>query len=89
MSYYSNKVTEPLPITGLNTLMYYEFENANTQFSYHYTRVNFFALIVQIGSLLYTLRTISNGMVLNLSNFSIDNKMIKILYNIDKLDQNG
>ncbi len=44
---------------------------------------------MNIGSLLYTLRTISNGLVLNLSNFSIDNKMMKILYSVDKLDQNG
>ena len=56
---------------------------------FEYTRTNFLALIVNIGSLLYTLRTISNGLVLNLSNFSIDNKMMKILYSVDKLDQNG
>jgi len=47
------------------------------------------ALIVNIGSLLYTLRTISNGLVLNLSNFSIDNKMMKTLYSVDKLDEDG
>jgi hypothetical protein len=56
---------------------------------FEYTRTNFLALIVNIGSLLYTLRTISNGLVLNLSNFSIDNKMMKILYSVDKLDQDG
>ncbi len=56
---------------------------------FNYTRTNFLALIVNIGSLLYTLRTISNGLVLNLSNFSIDNKMMKILYSVDKLDQDG
>jgi len=47
------------------------------------------ALIVNIGSLLYTLRTISNGLVLNLSHFSIDNKMMKTLYSVDKLDEDG
>jgi hypothetical protein len=57
--------------------------------NFFYTRTNFLALIVNIGSLLYTLRTISNGLVLNLSNFSIDNKMMKVLYSVDKLDENG
>ena len=56
---------------------------------FNYTRTNFLALIVNIGSLLYTLRTFSNGLVLNLSSFSIDNKMMKILYSVDKLDQDG
>jgi len=56
---------------------------------FDYTRTNFMALIVNIGSLLYTLRTISNGLVLNLSNFSIDNKMMKTLYSVDKLDEDG
>jgi len=56
---------------------------------FEYTRTNFMALIVNIGSLLYTLRTISNGLVLNLSHFSIDNKMMKTLYSVDKLDEDG
>lgn len=56
---------------------------------FHYTRTNFLALIVNIGSLLYTLRTISNGLVLNLSNFSIDNKMMKVLYSVDRMDSEG
>lgn len=38
---------------------------------------------------MYTLRTISNGLVSKLSSFSIDNKMMKVLYNVDKLDENG
>jgi len=57
--------------------------------TWDYSRTNFMALIVNIGSLLYTLRTISNGLVLNLSNFSIDNKMMKTLYSVDKLDEDG
>jgi len=56
---------------------------------FDYTRTNFIALIVNIGSLLYTLRTISNGLVLNLSHFSIDNEMMKTLYSVDKLDEDG
>lgn len=56
---------------------------------FSYTRTNFLALIVNIGSLLYTLRTISNGLVLSLSNFSIDNKMMKVLYSVDKMDEDG
>lgn len=41
-----------------------------------------------IGGLLYSLRTISNAMVNTFENFSIDNKMMKVLYNVDKYDDN-
>jgi len=47
-----------------------------------YTRVNFLSLMATLGGLLYTLRNISNGMVNALSSFSIDNKMMKLLYNV-------
>lgn len=48
-----------------------------------YVRTSFIACLTNIGSLLYMLRTISNGMVNWLANFGLDNTMIRRLYSID------
>ena len=45
--------------------------------------------ILAVGSILFTIRICFILIVSNLAGFSIDNKMIKILYNVDKLDHDG
>jgi len=60
------------------------FYQANTARQLNYVRLNFLALVATIGGLLYSLRSISNGMVKNLSNFGLDNSIMKFLYSSDK-----
>lgn len=51
---------------------------------YNYVRVNFITLISALGGLMYTLRTISNNWVNKLSDYSIDEDMMKMLYATEK-----
>ena len=48
--------------------------------SYSYVRVNFITLLGALGGLMYTLRTISNNWVNKLSDYSIDEDLMKMLY---------
>ena len=52
-----------------------------------YVRLNFFELLFGLGSILYTLRSISNGLVDKFSNFTVDHSMIQKLYTIDKTEE--
>lgn len=74
---------------GLRSGLVYEFAPANTIKVYDYVRVNIVALLTNLGGLLYTLRTICNGMVNWLSDFGVDNSLMKKLYSTEKVrDEN-
>jgi len=64
--------------------MGFVFYPASTARHFSYVRLNFLALVATIGGLLYSLRSISNGMVKGLSNFGLDNSIMKFLYSSDK-----
>ncbi len=61
-----------------------DFSPSNTNYQQSYLRVNYLELLFGLGSILYMLRSISNGLVSNLSHFSIDNSMIRKLYSKSK-----
>jgi len=65
-------------------LQAFEFYPSSTQMEYTYVRVNFITLISALGGLMYTLRTISNNWVNKLSDYSIDEDMMKMLYATEK-----
>ena len=67
--------------------MFFEFELACTLIEENYIRLNFIELLFGLGSILYTLRTISNGLVNKFSDFTVDNSMIKKLYTVDKTEE--
>lgn len=67
--------------------MYFEFELGTTLFEENYIRLNFLSLIGGLGGLLYTLRSLSNGLVKKFSDFTIDLSMIKKLYTVDKTEE--
>lgn len=67
--------------------MFFEFELASTLIEENYIRLNFFELLFGLGSILYTLRSISNGLVNKFSDFTVDNSMIKKLYTVDKTEE--
>jgi hypothetical protein len=64
--------------------MFFEFELGCTLIEETYIRLNFFELLFGLGSILYTLRSISNGLVNKFSDFTVDHSMIKKLYTVDK-----
>lgn len=61
-----------------------EFTPSNTNFKQTYRRVNYLELLFGLGSVLFMLRSMSNGLVSNLSRFSIDNSMIRKLFSKSK-----
>lgn len=64
--------------------MIFEFSSSNTQISQNFDRLNYFELFGGIGSILYTLRSISNGIVHKFSDFTVDHSLIKKLYSVDR-----
>jgi len=57
---------------------------SDTFFQQQYVRTNYLTLLFNLGSILYMLRSISNGLIFNLSRFSIDYSMIRKLYSKNK-----
>lgn len=64
-----------------------DFSPSNTNYQQKYIRINYLELLFGLGSILYMLRSISNGLVSSLSRFSIDNSMIRKLYSKSKLPE--
>jgi len=69
---------------GVQALATYIFAPTNTYYETTYTRIAFFALLGELGGLLYTLRNVSNGVVKKASDFNLDNSMIRKLYSVNK-----
>jgi hypothetical protein len=75
---------------NLNVLQSFIFAPENTFYEFTYTRTNFISLVAAIGGLLYSLRSVSNGMVVKWTNYSIDNDMMRKLYSVNKdTDEDG
>ena len=69
---------------GFQTYYQVKFQPTNVVQTYQYLRTNLLSLLTGLGGLLYTLRSMSNGMVKKLSDFSVDNSMMRKLYSMDK-----
>ena len=61
----------------------------NTQILYDYLRVDFLMSISTIGSILYTLKTVSGKVVAAVTDYSLDKSMMLKLYTVDKDVFNG
>lgn len=68
--------------------MVFQVSPAKTKIEYHYNRLNFLELLFGIGTILYTLRSISSGLVLRFQDFSIDHSMLRKLYSKEMSNQN-
>jgi hypothetical protein len=75
--YYPEQLLQVDPnILSQDIYMFFEFELGSTFIEETYVRLNFFELLFGLGSILYTLRSISNGLVDKFSNFTVDHSMI-------------
>ena len=65
-------------------LLQYSFVQMNTQIIYSYLRFDFLIVLSTIGSILYTLKTLSGKVVSAVTDYSLDKSMMLKLYTIDK-----
>lgn len=86
--YYPSQLKKIDPeILNQDIYMFFEFELGTTLIEENFMRINFLELLGGLGSILYTLRSISNGLVNKFSDFTVDLSMIKKLYTVDKTEE--
>jgi hypothetical protein len=69
---------------GQDYLLTYIFTQSPTRYENTYSRTSFVILLANLGSILYTVRSISNGMVTGWSVFDISSSMMRKLYTSKK-----
>lgn len=73
-----------LNITSYPYLLEYSIVQMSTQQVYSYMRFDFLLIVSSIGSILYTLKTLSGKVVSAVTGYSLDRSMMMRLYSTEK-----